>query len=112
MMTPYQPQFGNPMMNPSMQLVNKMALAPALYVGDLDENIQEESLYDFFSKYGQIHFVRIMRDSATGKSRGYAFVNFIHPRDGKKSLCELFYFIQVKVKTLCNTLSFSFSRTS
>jgi len=85
MMNPYQPQFGNPMMNPSMQLVNKMALAPALYVGDLDENIQEESLYDFFSKYGQIHFVRIMRDSATGKSRGYAFVNFIHPRDAEQA---------------------------
>lgn len=56
-------------------------LAPALYVGDLDETIQEEFLYDFFSRYGQIHFVRIMRDSNTGKSRGYAFVNFVNARD-------------------------------
>jgi len=62
-----------------------MALAPALYIGDLDENIQEEFLYDFFSRFGPIHFVRIMRDSATGKSRGYGFVNFIHPRDAESA---------------------------
>jgi len=64
---------------------NKLALAPALYVGDLDENVQEETLHDFFSRFGPIHFVRIMRDSTTGKSRGYAFINFIHPRDAESA---------------------------
>jgi len=27
-------------------------LAPPLYVGNLDENIREEALYDLFSKFG------------------------------------------------------------
>jgi len=80
-----------PFMIPSMGMmapfgvVNKMALAPALYIGDLDESIQEEFLYDFFSKFGAIHFVRIMRDTTTGKSRGYGFVNFINPRDAENA---------------------------
>jgi polyadenylate-binding protein len=76
------PQMG--MMAP-FNVMNKMTLAPALYIGDLDESIQEEFLYDFFSKFGAIHFVRIMRDTTTGKSRGYGFVNFINPRDAENA---------------------------
>jgi polyadenylate-binding protein len=60
------------------------ALAPvALYVGNLDDTITEEVLYNFFSTYGKIHFIRIMRDKQTGKSRGYAFVSFENPRDAE-----------------------------
>lgn len=72
-------------MNPAFLPANKLALAPALYVGDLDENVQEEVLHDFFSRFGPIHFVRIMRDATTGKSRGYGFINFIHPRDAESA---------------------------
>jgi polyadenylate-binding protein len=68
-----------PMMDPMNQ--GKLPLAPALYVGEIDRHIQEETLYDFFSKFGPIHFVRIMRDANTGQSRGYGFVNFVYPRD-------------------------------
>lgn len=35
---------------------------PTLYVGDLDEAVTEEMLYNFFIKYGLIYSVRIMRD--------------------------------------------------
>jgi polyadenylate-binding protein len=83
-MFPYQQMPNMPMMAP-FGVMNKMALAPALYVGDVDETIQEEFLYDFFSKYGALHFVRIMRDHTTGKSRGYGFVNFINPRDAENA---------------------------
>jgi len=66
-----------------MMPMKPTTFAPPLYVGDLDENIHEEYLYDIFQKYGPLHFVRIMRDSGTGKSRGYAFVNFVNPRDAE-----------------------------
>jgi polyadenylate-binding protein len=66
-----------------MMPMKPTTFAPPLYVGDLDDNIHEEFLYDIFSKYGPLHFVRIMRDSGTGKSRGYAFVNFVNPRDAE-----------------------------
>lgn len=76
--------YGYPFQNmPVMDPMNsgKLPLAPALYVGEIDRHIQEETLYDFFSKFGPIHFVRIMRDANTGQSRGYGFVNFVYPRD-------------------------------
>jgi len=72
-------------MNPQFNFIPQpKPLAPvALYVGNLDETVTEEILYNFFSNYGKIHFVRIMRDTQTGKSRGYAFVNFENPRDAE-----------------------------
>ena len=57
-------------------------IAPALYVGDLDENITEAILAEHFSKYGPIFYIRIARDPATGKSKGFGYVNFFNPRDG------------------------------
>jgi RNA recognition motif-containing protein len=83
-MYPFQQMPNMPMMAP-FGVMNKMTLAPALYIGDVDETIQEEFLYDFFSKFGALHFVRIMRDHTSGKSRGYGFVNFINPRDAENA---------------------------
>ena len=79
---PSAPINSMPMMQPNFNIFNKVPMAPPLYIGDLDENIHDETLYDFFSKFGPIHFVRIMKDPATGKSRGFGYVNFIYPRDG------------------------------
>jgi len=60
-------------------------MAPPLYVGDIDENIHDETLHDFFSNFGALQFVRIMRDQVTGKSRGFAYVNFLNPRDAENA---------------------------
>jgi len=72
-----------PTNQPFFNVMNRVPMAPPLYVGDLDENIHDETLYEFFSKFGPLHFVRIMRDQTSGKSRGFAFVNFIYPRDAE-----------------------------
>jgi len=72
-----------PMGQPGFNPFNKLPMAPPLYVGDLDENIHEETLHDFFSRFGPLHFVRIMRDQTSGKSRGFGFVNFLYPRDAE-----------------------------
>jgi polyadenylate-binding protein len=76
---------GSFMPGPRPQPVPMQNLAPALYVGDLDENIREEALYDLFSKFGQIYFIRLMRDPGTGRSRGFAYVNFCNPRDAENA---------------------------
>jgi polyadenylate-binding protein len=70
---------------PPFGVFNKLSMAPPLYVGDLDENIHDETLHDFFSKFGPLHFVRIMRDPTTGKSRGFGYVNFLIPRDAESA---------------------------
>ena len=45
-----------------------------LYVGNLPYQIGETELQDLFSQYGSVDTVRVMRDMATGRARGFAFV--------------------------------------
>jgi len=75
-----------PMVQPGpYNYLNRLPMAPPLYVGDIDENIHDETLHDFFSNFGSLQYVRIMRDQATGKSRGFAYVNFLNPRDAENA---------------------------
>ena len=56
---------------------------PTLYVGDLEEHITEEMLYNYFLKFGVIYSVRVMRDIHYKKSRGFAFITFYDSKEGK-----------------------------
>jgi len=45
-----------------------------LYVGNLPYSATEEQLTELFGRAGQVDNVRVMRDMATGRARGFAFV--------------------------------------
>src|ERR1044072_7071934 len=45
-----------------------------LFVGNLPFSTGEEELQDLFAQAGAIESVRVMRDQATGRARGFAFV--------------------------------------
>ncbi len=47
-----------------------------LYVGSLFPAVTEEDLRVMFAPYGEIDFIDLPRDPATGKHRGYGFVQF------------------------------------
>ncbi|GMT04119.1 hypothetical protein PENTCL1PPCAC_26293, partial [Pristionchus entomophagus] len=47
-----------------------------LYVSGIKDDHTEAMLSDFFSKFGTVEKVDIVSDKATGKIRGFAFVNF------------------------------------
>ena len=47
-----------------------------VYVGNLPWKATEEDLLALFRQYGSIVDVRIIQDPATGRSRGYGFVEF------------------------------------
>ena len=47
-----------------------------MYIGNLDNDIDEKELITFFKNYlTSIRSACVIFDSATGKSRGYGFVN-------------------------------------
>jgi RNA recognition motif-containing protein len=53
-----------------------------LYVGDLDEQIDDNMLFVIFSKFGPISQLKIARDYETKRSKGFGFVSFGDANDG------------------------------
>lgn len=47
-----------------------------LFIGGLNWETDEDRLKQYFSKYGEVIEINVMRDGATGKSRGFAFLTF------------------------------------
>jgi RNA recognition motif-containing protein len=45
-----------------------------LFVGNLSFNTQEATLEELFAQAGTVASVRVMRDQATGRARGFGFV--------------------------------------
>jgi cold-inducible RNA-binding protein len=60
-----------------------------LFVGNLSYNTIENDLSDLFGQAGSITSVNLMMDKFTGKSRGFAFVEFANPEDATKAV-EMF----------------------
>lgn len=56
-----------------------------LFVGGLNFKTDQEKLKKYFSKFGTIKSVRLVRDIVTGFSRGYAFVEFKHRSDASRA---------------------------
>ena len=49
-------------------------MANKLYVGNLPFETNDQDLHTLFSSVGQVESVNLMRDQATGRARGFAFV--------------------------------------
>ena len=60
-----------------------------LYVGNLPYSATEDQLTELFGRAGQVDNVRVMRDMATGRARGFAFVEMASDEDAQKAITEL-----------------------
>jgi hypothetical protein len=67
----------------------------------------EDTLVPLFEEYGKIYDLRIMMDSLTGMSRGYAFVTFMDAESCKKAseevccgFCEVNFGVEYSVSCL------------
>jgi RNA recognition motif-containing protein len=60
-----------------------------LYVGNLPYSTTEDQLTELFSRAGKVDNVRVMRDMATGRARGFAFVEMASDDDAQKAITEL-----------------------
>lgn len=50
-----------------------------IYLGHIPHGFFEDQMKDYFSQFGRVTKVRLVRSSKTGISRGYGYVEFQHP---------------------------------
>ncbi|KAM7265555.1 hypothetical protein ACFE04_003238 [Oxalis oulophora] len=63
------------------QPVSNTTATASLYVGDLHPDVNDGHLFDVFAEYKSVVSVRVVRDSATGRSLCYGYVNFVNPKE-------------------------------
>jgi cold-inducible RNA-binding protein len=60
-----------------------------LYVGNLPYNTTEQDLQGLFAGAGSVDTVSLMRDMATGRARGFAFVEMGSPEEAQQAISLL-----------------------
>ncbi|KAH7118736.1 RNA-binding protein [Dendryphion nanum] len=51
-----------------------------MFIGGLNWETTEQSLKDYFTQFGEVSECTVMRDSTTGRSRGFGFLTFKDPK--------------------------------
>ncbi|RUP34390.1 hypothetical protein BC936DRAFT_138531 [Jimgerdemannia flammicorona] len=57
-----------------------------LYVGSIHFNLTEDDLKQIFEPFGPLEFVNLHKDPETGRSRGFAFIQYKNGEDAKQAL--------------------------
>jgi cold-inducible RNA-binding protein len=60
-----------------------------LYVGNISFKATEDDLRELFAQAGEVLSVKLITDNATGRLRGFGFVEMAAEEDGKKAI-EMF----------------------
>ena len=60
-----------------------------LYVGNLPYDAGEQDLEQLFGQVGPVESVSVMRDGATGRARGFGFVEMTTEEDAQKAIQQL-----------------------
>ncbi len=57
-----------------------------IYVGNLNYKVQENKLKEVFDDFGTVESVKIIQDKATGRSKGFAFVEMPNDAEGQAAI--------------------------
>ena len=60
-----------------------------IYVGNLSFNTDEPQIEKLFAGHGTVESVRVIRDHATGRSRGFGFVEMADDDQGRAACAAL-----------------------
>lgn len=60
-----------------------------IYVGNLPFKASEDDIRDAFAAYGDVSSVAVIKDKATGQSRGFAFVEMPNATEGQAAISGL-----------------------
>ncbi len=64
-------------------------MAKKLYVGNLSYQMTEDSLREVFAAIGEVQSSKIVTDGATGRSRGFGFVEMANDEDADKAIATM-----------------------
>ncbi|MDF1682706.1 MAG: RNA-binding protein [Patescibacteria group bacterium] len=56
-----------------------------LFIGGLSWGLEWQDVKDVFKEYGEVTFVKVIKDRETGKSKGFGFVEFENVEDAVKA---------------------------
>lgn len=60
-----------------------------IYVGNLAAGVAEDQLREAFAAFGEVASAKIIRDGATGESRGFGFVTMPSAEQAKTAIQEM-----------------------
>lgn len=64
-------------------------MARKLYVGNLPYETAEQDLESLFASAGSVESVNVIRDMATGRARGFAFVEMASDEEAQNAITTL-----------------------
>jgi cold-inducible RNA-binding protein len=64
-------------------------MARKLFVGNLPFQTTDQDLGDLFASAGKVESVNLMRDQATGRARGFGFVEMATDEDAQNAIQQL-----------------------
>jgi len=64
-------------------------MARKLYVGNLPYDTSDQDLETLFATAGTVESVNVMRDGATGRARGFAFVEMATDEEAQTAIRQL-----------------------
>lgn len=60
-----------------------------LYVSNLGDKITDESLRAIFATHGEVRFSKIIKDDATGYSKGFAFIEMPNDAEATNAIAKM-----------------------
>lgn len=60
-----------------------------LYVGNLPWSLNNDSLKELFSQFGEVTEAIIIMDNMSGRSKGFGFVTFANEEDAEKAVSQM-----------------------
>jgi cold-inducible RNA-binding protein len=73
---------------PQRPRTRSAAVGRKLFVGNLPYTTGEQELQELFGQVGPVDSVSVMRDMATGRPRGFAFVEMSSDADAQRAITE------------------------
>ncbi|MEW6162210.1 MAG: RNA-binding protein [Nitrospirota bacterium] len=64
-------------------------MSTRLYVGNISFKASEDDVRDLFSQAGEVVSVKLIKDAATGRMRGFGFVEMSSEEDAQRAISTL-----------------------